>query len=83
MKSVEMIAWFTKDGSPTPIKYKLYLEDNTVAVIKIDKIISRCEEKLAGNRMLIFCCQSVINGVEKIYELKYEINTCKWFIYKI
>lgn len=83
MKPIEMIAWFTKDGVPTPIKYKLYLEDDTVAIIKIDRIIARSEEKLAGNRMFTYCCQSVINGIKKIYEIKYELNTCKWFIYKI
>lgn len=83
MKPIEMIAWFTKDGIPTPIKYKLSFDDDTVDIIKIDKIIWRSEEKIAGNRMLIFCCQSVINSTEKTYEIKYELNTCKWFIYKI
>jgi len=33
--------------------------------------------------MLIFTCQSVINGLEKRYEIKYELSTCKWFLYKM
>ncbi|MDK2799996.1 MAG: hypothetical protein PWQ70_1615 [Clostridiales bacterium] len=83
MKPIEMIAWFTKDGIPSPIKYKLSTEDETNIIIKIDRIITKTEEQLAGNRMFIFRCQSIIDGIEKIYEIKYEINTCKWFLYKM
>jgi len=52
-------------------------------IINVDRIITRAEEKLAGNRMIVFKCQSVFDSTEKLYELKYEINTCKWFLYKM
>lgn len=76
-----MIAWFTLDGIPNPIRYKLTCDDSST-VVKIDRIITRSEEKLAGNRMLIFRCQSEVNGFLKLFELKYELNTCKWYLYK-
>ncbi|MCX7745975.1 MAG: hypothetical protein N2645_03645 [Clostridia bacterium] len=83
MKPVEMIAWFTRDGVPNPLKYKLQNENKENVTISVQRIILRQEEKLAGNRMFIFRCQSIIGGVERIFELKYEINTCKWFLYKM
>jgi len=83
MQPIEMIAWFTKDGKPYPIKYQLTNEEKENIIIKVDKIITREEEKLAGNRMIIFRCQSIFNGMERIYELKYEINTCKWYLFKM
>lgn len=58
-------------------------ENNMYKVIKVDQVIFAQEEKLAGNRMIIYRCKSKINNLEKIYELKYEIDTCKWFLYKI
>lgn len=82
MRPIEVIAWFTKDGIPTPVKYRVNEEDNDF-VIKVDRVVTRTEEKLAGNRMLIYRCQSIINSTEKVYELKYEISTCKWFLYKM
>lgn len=82
MRPIEMIAWFTKDGTPTPVKYRINEGDDKF-VIKVDRIIIRSEEKLAGNRMLVYRCQSIINNTEKVYELKYEINTCRWFLYKM
>ena len=33
--------------------------------------------------MLVFTVQKRINGTECLYEIKYEISTCKWFLYKI
>lgn len=78
MKSIEMIAWFTKEGVPKPIRYKVDDE-----VIKVQQVTSKSEEKLAGNRMIVFRCQSEINGVLRPFELKYEVGTCKWYLFKM
>jgi len=78
MKPIEMIAWFTKDGAPKPIRYKV--DD---VVVKVQQVISKSEEKLAGNRMIVFRCQSEINGVLRPFELKYEVGTCKWYLFKM
>lgn len=83
MEPIEMIAWFTKDGKPHPIKYKLANAEKEDITIKVDKIITREEEKLAGNRMIIFKCQSILDGIKRIYELKYELSTCKWYLFKM
>jgi hypothetical protein len=82
MKPIEMIAWFTKDGKPHPIRYK-FENGGEADIIAIGKIVTMEEEKLAGNRMLVFKCESIIDGVERIFELKYELSTCKWFLYKM
>lgn len=78
MKPIEMIAWFDVPGTPRPIRFRH--EGN---VVKVEMIIRTSEEKLAGNRMKIFECQSQIHGQMKRFELKYEMNTCKWFLWKI
>ena len=83
MRPVDMIFYTTKDGAVIPIKFRISDDQNKSRVIRIDRIISRKEEKLAGNRMLVFTVQSIINGTECLYEMKYEISTCKWFLYKM
>jgi hypothetical protein len=82
MQPIEMVARFSEGGIPRPVKYKVTFEGIPM-VITIDKILLKTEEKLAGNRMIIFRCQSIINGLLKVFELKYELNTCKWFLYKM
>ncbi len=80
---LEMVAWFTQEGVPMPVRFRIVNEEGIYTIIKIDRIISRDKEKLAGNEMLIYRCESMIKGVQKTYEIKYELRTCKWILYKI
>lgn len=73
-----MIAWFDLPGTLRPIRFR-----HNGMVVKVEQIIKLSEEKLAGNKMKIYECQSNINGQLKRFELKFEQNTCKWFLYKI
>lgn len=41
---IEVLAWFELNGKPYPVRFKL--EDKE---IKIERVISIAEEKLAGN----------------------------------
>jgi len=81
-KKIEMIAYFKKDGKINPIRFKIE-EDDHCQVIKIAKIISTDLEKLCGNKMWVFTCSAVIDGVEKVFELKYDVERCSWMLYKI
>lgn len=78
MKPVEMIAWFNYEGLPRPVRFRVDGE-----VVKVQQISFITEEKLAGNRMKIYRCQSEVNGQLKVFELKYELQTCKWFLFKM
>lgn len=82
-KPIEMVAWFTEDGVPNPVRFRIKSDDRLMSVIKIDRVVFREKEKLAGNSMIVFRCQSIINNMDRTYELKYEVNTCKWMLYKI
>jgi hypothetical protein len=82
-KPIEMIAWFTKHGCPNPVRFRVENDDHSFYVIKVDRVIKKDIEKLAGNNMIVFMCQSIIDSSEKIYEIKYELRTCKWVLYKM
>ncbi|MEQ8155145.1 MAG: hypothetical protein ABRQ25_09730 [Clostridiaceae bacterium] len=82
-RPIEMLVWFTNEGTPNPIRFRMKNDDDSLAVIKVDRVLFKENEKLAGNPMIIFRCQSLINNREVIYELKYEIKTCKWILFKI
>lgn len=72
------LAWFELNGRPHPVRMKLDGQE-----IKIEQIISMTEERLAGNWMLIFKCQSEIERDLRPFELKYELNTCKSYLWKM
>lgn len=89
-KYIEMIAWFNESGAPTPIRFKMNATENdydydyeTSTIIKVDKILFKEKEKIAGKDRYLYRCQSLINNIESIYELKYELASCRWILYKL
>lgn len=80
-KPIQMVAWFDEDGIH-PTRFQIEGKDGKV-VVKIGKVVKKGSEKLAGNPMLVFTCESEINGQLKPYEIKYEISTMKWILFKI
>lgn len=74
-KPIEMICWFNNQGI-CPIRFRIPEDDGSNKVIKVDKVVNKHIEKLAGNMMWIFECQSNIDGYERQYQLKYDLGTC-------
>ncbi|WP_461206270.1 hypothetical protein [Clostridium sp. DL1XJH146] len=81
-KPIDMVAWFDRDGLPHPVKFKIEKEKSE-DVKKIDRILNREKQKLAGNEVIVYTCQSIFNNDLKIYEIKYELNYCRWILFKI
>jgi len=70
---IEVLAWF-ENGTPHPIRFKLNNKE-----IKIEQVISVTEERLAGNKMLIFRYKRDRRSAEAI-RTKFELTTCKDFL---
>jgi len=82
LRPIEMIFVSTTAGKLTPIKFKLPTDKGEM-IIKIDKIIKSQEEKISGSNIITYVCQSTINKEEILFELRYEIRSCKWFLFKM
>ncbi|MBC2579119.1 hypothetical protein [Clostridium sp. DJ247] len=82
-KPIEVVSYTDDKGDIRPLRFRLQTEDETIKVIRVDKVIVKEIEKLAGNPMLVFRCQSLIDNIQKQFETKYELQTCKWILYKI
>jgi len=80
MKPVEMICVNGCDGKIRPLKFKWIDEEGMPRVIKIDRILTVEEEKLAGNRMLVFAVQSCIDQEDRRFEMKYETKSMTWYL---
>jgi hypothetical protein len=82
-KPIEVVSYTDDKGDIRPLRFRIQNEDQTTKVIKIDKVITKETEKLAGNYMLVFKCQSLIDNIQRLFEIKYELQTCKWILFKI
>ncbi len=81
-KPIQMIADFENDKLPRPIRFKVVFEDSGV-VVSVDRILVQHELKIAGNPYIAYTCQSVISDVERLYELRFEVRTCRWVLFKL
>ncbi len=71
---IKVMAIFNTDGKIEPIKFRF---DNKV--VRVEKVTKVYEEKIVGNKRLIFICEH--NGKD-IYEIKYEIDSRTWYLFK-
>lgn len=83
MKPVEMIAVSDAEGKFTPIKFKFKHLDGHYDVYKIDQVLLQQQEIHAGNKMLFFDCMASMFDKPLRLQLKYEVKTCKWWLYKM
>jgi hypothetical protein len=82
-RPIEVVSYTDDKGAIRPIRFRMQVDDEPMQVIKVDKILVKDTEKLAGNIMFVYKCQSLIDDVMKRFEIKYELSTCKWMLYKI
>jgi hypothetical protein len=71
---IKVTAIFNMDGKIEPVKF--VYEDQPVM---IQKVLKSYEEKNAISNNLVFVCQHKCSA---IYELKYEIKSNTWYMYK-
>lgn len=82
-KPVDAMVVFKTDGEhPRPYKFKIE-EDGEKITIVVDKVIFSHKSKVCGAENILYECQSVINGVERRFELKYFCSRCQWQLYKM
>ncbi len=80
---IRVISESSESGVVTPIRFQISNSKNGPAVVRVEKILNVYEEDLIGTKVRIFHCQSVIKGQLRDFELKYELPTCKWYLYKM
>ena len=80
---IEMVSYTDNKGSLRPVRFRMQIDEEPMQVVKIDKVIVKETEKFAGNIMIVYKCQSLIDNAIKLFEIKYELSTCKWILFKI
>lgn len=82
-QQIEVISYTNDKGDIRPLRFRVQIENEPLRVIKIDKIIFKQLEKFAGNPMILYRCQSLDGDFTKVFEIKYELSSCKWILFKM
>ncbi len=81
-KPIDTIFLADKYGKIRPLRFK-FEENGSSVIIVVDRIIKEEQTKRAGEAAFVFTCESEIEQIRKIYELRYTIANCTWVLYKI
>ena len=82
-KPIEMIAWFGEEGKIRPVRFRLVDKDGEKIIIQVDRVVSERVERIAGNPMHVFDCQSEMRGEMRPYQLKFNLENSRWMLFKI
>lgn len=80
---IDAVVKFTGKEKPIPFKFRYIDERGRQLTVRVDKILMCRESRTAGVRAFVYRCQSFIFGVERLYELKYLVQDCRWELYKM
>lgn len=82
---IDAIVTFRAEGgkNPRPYKFRFKDRDERYYEIKIEKIFNVEKWRITGRNSLVYKCSSTVNGVEKLYEIRYIIEECRWELYKM
>jgi hypothetical protein len=71
---IKVMAVFYTNGKIEPIKFRL--DDK---VVRIERIMKTYEENIVGNTRVVFVC---LHNGKDIFELKYELDSKTWYLFK-
>ena len=75
---VQMIACCDASGAMRPLRFRF--EDGTHALrtVQVREVVDCREHSYVGIEAFFFLCRAVLDGQEKLYELKYTVHTHRW-----
>lgn len=85
-KEISVLAAHKKGESmAVPLRFQYENIEGERQTVNIDKLSNWSEEKIAGNRIRRYICQSYIERKDSIivYEIRYDVELEVWYLYKI
>jgi len=77
---VDVIAWHKLDGTIQPLRFKIKT-DYKENIINIDQINYIDEMIVEGKKYLNYKCEGILNHKIKKFQLMFDVDTYKWYIY--
>lgn len=80
---IEVVAVFSREGRISPLRFRIILDESGYQTIIIDKITRRRRERIGKSYIDIYTCTGIVSGTVRHFELKHEITTGEWALYRM
>lgn len=82
-KPIEMVNWMDEEGVITPVRFRIRNEEGANTVARILRIHHRRKEMIAGSLTWSFQCEVSLNNQLLLAEIRFDIENCRWNLFKI
>ena len=80
---IEMISVFAADGSITPLRFRLENEAQCLETVVISQVVCVKPICFAGIDAIQYLCKAIVEGKEKLFELRYTVKTHRWTLFRV
>lgn len=79
---VQMIAHCDADGSMQPLRFRFEDEEHMLHTIQISEVVDSRRVEYVGIEALLFLCKAVVDGRERMFELRYTVRAHRWALFR-
>lgn len=80
---IQMISVCDCDGRIRPIRFRFEDPDHCMRTVSIQEVVSEKEIQYVGIEAFAYVCRACMEGMQKMYELRYTVRTHKWVLFNI
>lgn len=75
---LQVIACCDADGAMQPLRFRFEDAAHMLHTVQVREVVDRRESAYVGIEAFFFLCRAVLDGREKLYELKYTVHSHRW-----
>lgn len=79
---VQMIAHCAADGSMQPLRFRFEDPEHMLCTVQISEVVSSRRIEYVGIEAFLYLCKAVLDGRERMFELKYTVRTHRWVLFR-
>ena len=70
------------DGQLQPLRFRFEDSEHQLHTVHITEIIDSRFVEYVGIETFVFLCKALLEGAEKLYELRYTVRTHRWTLFR-
>lgn len=79
---VEMISVCSTDGQLKPLRFRFEDAEHRLQTVSITEILCDKEICYVGIEAFQYVCKGIMDGAEKMFELRYTVRSHKWILFR-
>ncbi len=79
---VQVLASCGADGQIAPLRFRFEDGAHQLHTVHITEIVDSRRVEYVGIETFVYLCRALLDGAEKLYELRYTVRTHRWTLFR-